>query len=525
MHSPTVSAAPIPGPPVEVPLVLQYFLYLLGQLKVVSDIDQRSVFEQWLVKSKKFTGGSVLGKHQPTQPVAFPLIPPRASSSFAAGQATTNTNTDQQQQQQQQQSPMFLAQERSVCEFVKLLVKTFSEAGFSISTETVIPANSAAIIADQSQAIKTLQKSFQEQEGMFRAQSQLLEAQLRQLNSVASFSATGGGGGGAFDGMPSLASSGQLQTPDFSRNTSMMSGVGGAAAGESSEVKLFAAKQEIAKLKNSGIVLQKDLTHSQRHVAELTQKVKENDDTIASLEIAFAALKTVHKNEKDDLERVDAMKETGSDAMVARLSKLTAIQGEQLLVAEENRSRTQRNHMQELDRILMAHNTLVAHLEEEIQNLRTTVTTMSQRNVELMAQQNEITGRQANVLAGLMKNNVEIVEKQYRPSNLIIHMTAEDRARKESSSGSVNRGSMSSSINNASSSAMPHDERWNRSSLNGTSANRHHPTSSDKGGVSSATASLVAAIRQFPLPSRPSSSSNAAASARPRPQSSSLHRR
>jgi predicted nucleic-acid-binding protein len=509
MHSPTVSVAPIAGPTVEVPLALQYFLFLLAQLNVVTDMDERSAFEQWLTMSKKTTGGSILGRHQPTQPIAFSLIPMKSSSSFA----------NQKMGSDQQQSPLFLAQERSVCEFVKLLVKAFSEAGFSISTESVIPANSAAIIADQSQAIKTLQKSFQEQEGVFRAQLQLVEAQLRQVNSVASFSATGGGGDG---GMPSVASSAQLQTPDFSRNASVMSSGagGGAAGGESSEVKLFAAKQEIAKLKNSGIVLQKDLTQSQRHVAELSQRVKENDDTIASLEIAFAALKTVHKNEKDDMERLDAMKETGSDAMVARLSKLTAIQGEQLLVAEESRSRTQRNHMQELDRILMAHNTLVAHLEEEIQNLRTTVTTMSQRNTDLTAQQMEITGRQASMLAGLMKNNVEIVEKQYRPSNLVIHMTAEDRLRKESGG---NRHAMSSSSMVAPP-AMPHDERWNRSRLNGS--HRHSSTSSDSIYASKVTASLAAAIRQFPLPSRPSSSSTGvAATARPRPQSSSLHRR
>jgi predicted nucleic-acid-binding protein len=510
MHSPTVSVAPIAGPTVEVPLALQYFLFLLAQLNVVTDMDERSAFEQWLTKSKKTTGSSILGRNQPTQPIAFSLIPMKSSSSFA----------NQKTMSDQQQSPLFLAQERSVCEFVKLLVKTFSEAGFSISTESVIPANSAAIIADQSQAIKTLQKSFQEQEGVFRAQLQLVEAQLRQVNSVASFSATGGGGDG---GMPSVASSAQLQTPDFSRNASVMSsGASGGAAGESSEVKLFAAKQEIAKLKNSGIVLQKDLAQSQRHVAELSQRVKENDDTIASLEIAFAALKTVHKNEKDDMERLDAMKETGSDAMVARLSKLTAIQGEQLLVAEESRSRTQRNHMQELDRILMAHNTLVAHLEEEIQNLRTTVTTMSQRNTELTAQQIEITGRQASMLAGLMKNNVEIVEKQYRPSNLVIHMTAEDRLRKESGSG--NRHAMSSSSMVAPP-ALPHDERWNRSRLNGS--HRHSSTSSDSIYASKVTASLAAAIRQFPLPSRPISSSTGvvAATARPRPQSSSLHRR
>jgi hypothetical protein len=152
-----------------------------------------------------------------------------------------------------------------------------------------------------------LQQSFNEQDKVYRGQIQLLEAQLQQLYAqqqnqqhqpaTAASSDDVSGGRSVPPVLPHLPSNATIgsHTSSFA-SASLVSGDASGGA----EAKLFAARQEVAKLKNSHVVLQKDLTQSQRAVDDLTRRVKENDDTIASLEIAFAALKTVHKNETYD---------------------------------------------------------------------------------------------------------------------------------------------------------------------------------------------------------------------------------
>lgn len=485
---------------VHVPEVFQYFLHLAAQLDLLTMSQSSLEFHRWLADAKK----QCYPSHRGTVP--FKLLTSEAegrkrvvAATSVASASSGATTPPPGPETTSEISPQEVVKRAIVCTFVKKLVGLLVERGYPISSESVIPSNSAAIIAEQAAVIRELQLSHAEVEKEFQAQLELLSAAAAAATAAPSTSVVVATSSSPPPPPPASAEvQRQPSAPQFLPHQHLAA-ASAASAGTPTpppvDLRLLEAKQEIARLKGSVMVYQKDLAASQRHAADLVQKCKESDDTIESLEIAFAALESVHKNEQLDQTRLESIRQQTAESTIARLTKVLVLQGEQLLVAEETRARTQRQHMEELDRISMAHSVLVGKLKDEVQDLVKTVEQQGKRNAELTALQAELSGRQAKALDVVTRNSVAAVERQYQPRVHHIHISTEDLKRK----------------------AFQRQQQVSGGNLQGRSATADALYHNFRPASASGRTALARAIAEFPLSAR----SGSQACTQPRPPSAS----
>lgn len=307
------------------------------------------------------------------------------------------------------------AQRLAISSFLKILVQLLCSRGYPMSMDTHIPVNAAAMLSEQAGLIEELQAAMAEQERTFREEMKSLCSAVRS-EEQRHLSKT------------ILDVESEMDRVVNSASKAVIGLEGSAAEWGQQQALLLEARQDAAKLKASILVLQTELSSAQRRIQELTDAQQDSDEAIQSLELAFVAMQNVHRSKMEERDRDESRKGFQLDCTAAQLTQLVAVQSERVIAAEESRMRLQRTHGEELLRVRLAHDAQVAQLQHTVDVLTKQKVSLSARIQELLHTQAELTGPHAKAMSTMLKNSMEMTERQYQPAVCTIRINPEDVA-------------------------------------------------------------------------------------------------
>jgi uncharacterized protein (UPF0335 family) len=291
-----------------------------------------------------------------------------------------------------------------VAAFTKQFIKVASDKGVPVVIDEDIPVNAQALIREQAETIEQLQK--------FGARMQDLMSQMKEVNA---------------------SRQNFMDRKSDRRRSSLIRPLATAAPHPSTpspthaipdNILLIESKQQLYQAQSRIAILEKDLRLANRELTELRLIRTEHEEAIATLEAAFHALNEVHGSVKTAAAIEESRRDFFADMEMARLREQVKLLTDMAAQLREERISLQHGHIVEVGRIKSAHDQLVTMLERKIDRLQSEKLQLHEKSTGLAASLRDMGFEQTQQLNRMVKNNIEMVEKQHRQAVCHIFMDA-----------------------------------------------------------------------------------------------------